>query len=57
MNLYDKKREELGIDKQIEAFFKKGGKITKCEPGQQTLNLKTLAFNNKKKDGTKLIRN
>jgi len=32
MKTYEERRNQLGIDAQIKAFFAKGGKITECKP-------------------------
>jgi len=57
MTRYEERRKQLGIDDQIKEFFGRGGKITKIDAGYQSADIKKIAFNNKKKDGTRLIKN
>jgi len=57
MTEYEKRRLELGIEHQIKEFFKRGGEVEQIEGGKQSAKLDKIMFNNKKKDGTKLIKN
>jgi len=57
MTRYEERRKQLHIDEQIKEFFGRGGEITEIDTGYQSANIKKIAFNNKKKDGTRLVKN